>query len=94
MAILGEVIGWVSAVAFALCAVPQAVMSYQQKHSNGVSGLFLALWLVGEVAGIAYIFLQPTMLYPILANYVFNGLSLVVIIYYKMLPVSKNVTSG
>ena len=86
MGILGEFIGWFSAVAFALCAVPQAVMSYQQKHSNGVSGLFLTLWAVGEIAGIAYLLLQPDMLYPLLANYVFNGLALMVIIYYKVEP--------
>lgn len=80
-----ETIGWVGAVCFALCAVPQAWLSWQQGHSEGVSGSFLTLWFVGEVCMLGYSLAEIDSL-QIIVNYVFNLACLLVIIKYKLRP--------
>ena len=76
-----EAIGWIGAVCFAICALPQAIKSYKEKTSAGISFLFLLLWTVGEVLTLLYIILT-TMQLPLIVNYVFNLMCLAVIIYY------------
>lgn len=78
------VVGWVGSVCFSLCALPQAVTSARQGHSNGISWLFLVLWLIGEVCTIAYVL--PKLDYPLLLNYFGNLLCLIVLIHYKISP--------
>lgn len=80
-----EIIGWIGAVAFAVSAIPQAWASFKQGHSEGVSPLFLALWLTGELCMILY---SQAILgsWQLLFNYVFNLLCLLVIIWYKIKP--------
>lgn len=58
-----------------------AYQSYKQKHSNGISNLFLALWLAGEI--LAAIYVYPKQDYPLLFNYGLNIICLVVVIRYK-----------
>ena len=76
-----EIIGWVGSILLALCAVPLAWESYKQKHSNGISNLFLTMWLVGELLTAAYVL--PKQDYPLLLNYGLNIACLVVVIRYK-----------
>jgi uncharacterized protein with PQ loop repeat len=78
-----ELVGWVGAVCFALCAIPQAVQSYKTKSSEGLNAWTLTLWFWGEVFMIWYI-LGTTFQIPLLFNYVFNLACLIVIIYYKI----------
>jgi uncharacterized protein with PQ loop repeat len=77
-----ELIGWIGAIAFATCAIPQAWQSYKTKSSDGVSWLFLILWLLGEVLTIIYVCLT-TMDLILLFNYLFNLTALLIIMYYK-----------
>jgi uncharacterized protein with PQ loop repeat len=74
--------GWLGAFCFAICAAPQAWHSIQQKHSDGVSWVFLILWLIGELSMIVYA--TALVNWILLTNYVFNLIMLVVIIYYKV----------
>lgn len=76
-----EAIGWVGAICFAICALPQAIKSYRDKSSAGISFAFLFLWTVGEVLTLSYI-LGTTRQLPLIVNYVFNLACLAVIIYY------------
>lgn len=76
-----EICGWLGAVFFAICGIPQAYKSYKEGHSRGVSNWMLWFWLLGEVLSLIYIL--PQMLLPIIANYILNLLSLIVIMYYK-----------
>ena len=76
-----EIIGWVGSILLALCAVPLAWESYRQKHSNGISNLFLTMWLVGELLTAAYVL--PKKDYPLLFNYGLNITCLVIVIRYK-----------
>jgi len=76
-----ETIGWIGSIFLALCAVPLAWQSYKQKHSNGVSNLFLTMWVTGELLTFAYVL--PKQDYPLLFNYGLNIMCLVVVIKYK-----------
>jgi hypothetical protein len=79
-----NVIGWIGSGCFAICAVPQAYTAVRQGHSNGISWLFLALWLTGEVLTIAYVL--PKWDFPLLVNYFGNLACLLVILHYKIKP--------
>lgn len=83
-----DLIGWVGSICFAICALPQALQSYQQKNSNGISWGFLLLWLVGEILTLAYVVLTTAQL-PLITNYVLNFIFLIVIIWFKVFPKSK-----
>jgi len=73
--------GWISAIAFGICGLPQAIKSYRDGHSMGVSHGLIILWLIGELAGIVYaIHLMAT---PLIFNYIFNTIFVGVILRYK-----------
>lgn len=77
-----EFIGWIGAVMLGLCALPQAIASWRNKDSSGISFLFLLLWLGGEVFTLVYI-INTTQQLPLMANYLFNILCLIVILRYS-----------
>jgi uncharacterized protein with PQ loop repeat len=77
-------IGWLGGIFLALCGLPQAIMSYRQGHSKGISLWFLVLWTLGEVFTLIYII--PTLDGPLLFNYISNLLFLVVIWKFKLKP--------
>lgn len=83
-----ELIGWIGAICFALCAVPQAWLSIKNGHSHGVAWGFLTLWMVGEICTIIYVL--PKQHWPLLFNYVFNIIFVAIIIYYKLRPTASN----
>lgn len=82
---LHELLGWVGSILFALCALPQALQSYRQGHSEGLSWAFLAMWGGGEVATLLYV-LEKGNLLPLLFNYGLNLVFLAVIIWYRAFP--------
>lgn len=77
-----EIIGWIGAIAFAVCGAPQAWQSYKTKTAEGVSSLFLYLWLIGEIATIIYVI--PKGHLPLLFNYLANLVFISIILYYKV----------
>ncbi len=79
-----EIVGWIGSILFAICGIPQALQSYKQKHSHGISKAFLMMWLAGELLTMAYIF--PKQDYPLLFNYSVNIACLAVICWYKYRP--------
>jgi len=79
-----EVIGWLGAFFFAICAVPQAWQTYKDKHSDGLALLFLITWLLGEICMIIYVW--PTGDLPLLSNYFVNLVLTSYIFYYKLYP--------
>ena len=44
-----EAMGWLGDALLAACGLPQAIASYRQNHSHGLSIWFLLMWLAGEV---------------------------------------------
>lgn len=79
-----DIIGWLGAMLFALCGLPQAIQSYKQKHSEGLAWGFLMMWLCGEI--LTFFYVLPKMDYPLLANYAVNFVFLIVIIWFKLFP--------
>lgn len=77
-----EIIGWIGAILFAICGLPQAWACYKQGHSRGLSWSFLLMWLGGEIFTIAYVF--PKKDIPLLFNYFLNLVFLLVMIRYKV----------
>jgi uncharacterized protein with PQ loop repeat len=77
-----EIIGFIGSICLALCALPQAIKSIKEGHSDGVSSLLLLLWLVGEVC--LFIYAIPLMSLPLFLNTSSNMLFLCIIGYYKI----------
>lgn len=79
-----EIIGWIGAFCFAVCAIPQAWMCYRNGHANGMSPYLLILWAGGEICTLAYVL--PKGDWPLIFNYLCNMVSLGVICLYKLKP--------
>jgi uncharacterized protein with PQ loop repeat len=79
-----EMIGWIGAICFAVCAAPQAWLCYQQGHADGLSKLLLGLWVTGEAC--SFIYVLPLGKLPLLFNYAANLALLMVILRYKIFP--------
>ena len=83
---LGELLGWVCAFCFGVCAIPQACRSVKCKNSHGMTWAFLLLWLFGEVF---YLMATLVSFGPVgwmLANIIANTSCLMVIIFWKVFP--------
>lgn len=79
-----QILGWLGSICLAVCAIPQAWMSYKEKHSEGISFAYLLLWAFGEVFALAYVYDKLDL--PLLLNYATNILVLGIILYYKVKP--------
>ena len=83
-----KAIGWLGSIMFALCGAPQAVKSYKDGHSNGLSLSFLGLWTGGEILTTIAVALDTSSSY-LLFNYIVNMVFLSVILKYKFKPRSE-----
>jgi len=79
-----DLIGWVGSILFAISAIPQAWKSYKDGHSDGISASFLWMWFCGEI--LVMIYTIPKLLWPLLFNYTFNIILLIIILTYKYFP--------
>lgn len=66
-------------------AIPQAMKSIRDGHSNGIAGGFLILLLAGFGLMSLYLVLTKPII-PILINYLCNIILMLVISYYKVYP--------
>ena len=76
------ILGWISAIAFTLCAIPQAITTAKRKSAADFSWLFLLLWLLGEIALIGYGIQLKEL--PLITNAVLNIFPILLILYYKV----------
>lgn len=81
-----DLIGWIGGLMFALCALPQALKSYKEGNSRGISWLFLFMWLIGELFTFIYVFNKHLWDFPLLINYALNILFIIIILKYKVFP--------
>lgn len=77
-----EIVGYVGGICLAMCGLPQAIQSYNQKHSDGLNVIFLLLWTIGEIFTIIYVI--PIMSIPLFINYGANLIFLSIIWKYKI----------
>jgi uncharacterized protein with PQ loop repeat len=80
-----HLIGWVGSICFSICALPQTIRCYKQGHAHGLDTSFLLLWLLGEICLLIYTVYEAFHL-PLIVNYVFSLLSLLVILKYRFFP--------
>lgn len=76
-----EIAGWIGSIALSLSAAPQALKSIQDGHSNGIAGGMLALWSVGVICSLVYIW--PKRQVPLIVNYVLSFIFMSIILWYK-----------
>jgi uncharacterized protein with PQ loop repeat len=79
--------GWIGSLAFAFSALPQALKSYREKHSDGVADGMMILWCIGEVTMLVYGF--GIMQWPIIVNCFFNTIYIGIIVYYRLFPATE-----
>ena len=81
-------IGWLGAVMFAFCGLPQAIKTYRTKRASDIAWGFVAMWFFGEVFTTAYVIgdnmraAKPQQ-WPLLFNYAFNTVIVAYLIYAK-----------
>ena len=89
---MGMIIGWIGALAYSICAIPQAVRCWQRGNGEGLSGGMLLIWLVGGASMLVAVPLQCGWVLWLMASYTCNTAALLVIIRYRFWP-RKGITS-
>ena len=78
-------IGWIGAVAFGICGLPQAVKTYRDGNADGLDITFLILWTVGELCTLYAVIVDSPRPY-LIANYLANLIFLLIMWRYKIWP--------
>ena len=84
-----ELLGWLGAVCFAICGLPQTVKVVRDGHGNGLSKSFLWLWFWGETLTLAYVAITSASL-PLMFNYSVNLTFLCIMLKLCYFPVARN----
>jgi MtN3 and saliva related transmembrane protein len=83
-----EIIGWIGASLLAFCGLPQAIKSFRDGNSDGISWMFILMWGFGELLGLIYIISLGAI--PLVLNYSLNLILVSVILWFKMYPRKNN----
>lgn len=87
-----EIIGWIGSALLAGCAAPQAIKSWRDGRTAGISDAMLWSWLMGEILMCAYVVAtgcNP----PLLANYAANIALLCIIMKFRYWPTKSGPTA-
>ena len=74
---------WLGAACLSLCGVPAAARAIEEGHAHGMSGAFLTLWLIGEIAMLCYV-ARNRKGAALVSNYLANVLVVGVIVFIKL----------
>ena len=77
-----KLIGWLGAMCFALCGLPQAMQVLSQGHASGVNPYFIGLWFGGEIFTMIYVYFTRGFDKPLFFNYTLNLVFISIILYY------------
>lgn len=77
-----DFIGWIGGIFLSVCALPQAIKVFKEKHADGTSHGMLMLWFFGEVFTLIYVCCEKWSP-PLILNYSLNIVFMSVILYYK-----------
>ena len=75
-------IGFISTIFLGLCSLPLFIKTIQDGHCKGVSGVFITLWFLGDITGVAYV--VPLGKLPLIINYGLNTIMATTILIYKI----------
>jgi uncharacterized protein with PQ loop repeat len=78
-----SLLGILGSLFFAICALPQVIQVWKTQDTTSISKMFLIFWALGEVLSFVYVICQSLILWPIICNYVFNGIMLGYLLYKK-----------
>jgi len=80
--------GFLGALFFSICAIPQVVQVWKTQDTKSISLSFIILWILGEVFMWLYVILQNVetsiIQWPLHINYFMNGLLLIYLAYKKL----------
>jgi len=76
--------GWIGSILLSFCGLPQAIDSFKNKSSQGVTWGLILMWLFGELFTLIYVF--PKSDFPLIFNYATNIIFISIIGYYKVFP--------
>ena len=80
-----DLFGWLGAVLFAICALPQVYTTWTSQSVNGMSFLFILMWFLGELFSAVYLvwddIQKNTRHYPIYFNYGLNTACVTYLLY-------------
>lgn len=77
-------IGWIGTQLLAFCAVPAVIQVIYQGHAEGYSFWFIAMWLLGEILTLIYVYVKHNKDLPLLLNYFLNIIFISIIIAYMI----------
>ena len=77
-----EIIGLIGSLCFAFSSWPQAYLSYRTKSAQGVTWLFLLLWLSGSF--FCTIYAVAFAKFVLLPNYICGGLGTIIVLWVKI----------
>jgi uncharacterized protein with PQ loop repeat len=77
-------IGWIGSTLLAWCGLPQVIKAIRDGHATGVSGVFLTMWLIGELCVLIYVL--PSGDKPLIVNYTLNLVLAGILTFYKICP--------
>lgn len=83
-----QIIGYIGSLAYALCGLPQAVLSIKNGHSQGISRAYALLSLLGSVLSLIYAF--PRGDYVLLLNFGINIIVWSIVLKYSYFERLKN----
>ena len=82
-----EIIGWIGALFFCLCGIPQTIKTWRTHSVKDLSWLFLIGWCLGEIFTLIYVFLQNVFVgyfqLPLLLNYILNFIITTYLVWAK-----------
>jgi uncharacterized protein with PQ loop repeat len=84
--VAGKMLGWVGAIFFAFCAVPQVIRTLKDGHAQNLSSLFLWMWFSGALLCAGGTLLDVGVVPWLLFNYALSLLCVLVLLCYKLSP--------
>lgn len=91
---MNDVVGFISAIAFAIMAVPQIITIILKKDGSGTSWFFVLLNYIGNLCAIYYIFNKDLISgeshYPLYLNYSIATLNLIILSVLKLIYRGNN----
>jgi uncharacterized protein with PQ loop repeat len=84
-----EVFGWAGSFLLSVASIPQAIQSYKQGHSEGLSTAMIWLWGAGMMSAMIYVTSKTDL--PLMFNYGFNLVTVwATIAWFKHFPRSRD----
>jgi len=84
-----EAIGWIGSLFLSTCGLPLLIDVCIKKKVGSVSIFFLLWWLIGEILLFVYIIVQPLISLPLLFNYGFNCICVLIVIGFIVIFKNK-----